>query len=396
MAKTGSKTPPEPLANLQLLEQSWEEKFLEAAINLQGSSSSCETFFREKGDPEATSLATVSQVTSLVEQVLKLETIPSVEKVSDAVLKNEVVLEYLDLIAHTPWNTPEELVNSSEHVLIEAKHISSLAMFGFHFDVIKIPGRGKQRGIRYGPVLATIAKAANMDHSLTSTSVCTAARAGDLLELRWYARRAGERQDIIARSHAGAIDGFGIPGRSLHAPDREGRTPLHHAAAAGKKDAVAFLLDHWALVHVGAPDDLLDFYEDEENNEKLRRSKSESPIIYGPAYTQALKLAEDKKEALEAKQAMIRAALDPEQQAAADAADSAALVLRKLLNVIENRAGNTPLHECCQQGHYETVQLLIKRGAAVDRKNFLGRTPLACAAANNVDELVSRVSFFFF
>jgi hypothetical protein len=63
------------------------------------------------------------------------------------VLENEVVTEYLDLMAHTAWTTPLELVNSSEHVLAEAKHITSLANFGFHFDVIKIPGRGKVENI---------------------------------------------------------------------------------------------------------------------------------------------------------------------------------------------------------------------------------------------------------
>ena len=47
-------------------------------------------------------------------------------------------------------------------------------------------GRGKLRGVKYSGVLATIAKAANMNASLNATNICAAAAAGDLLELRWY------------------------------------------------------------------------------------------------------------------------------------------------------------------------------------------------------------------
>jgi hypothetical protein len=49
------------------------------------------------------------------------------------------------------------------------------------------------RGVKYGGVLATIAKAANMNASLNATSVCAAAAAGDLLELRWCAIACVER-----------------------------------------------------------------------------------------------------------------------------------------------------------------------------------------------------------
>jgi hypothetical protein len=42
MAASKKKLASNPSANIHLLEESWEEKFLQAAINLQGSSSSCE------------------------------------------------------------------------------------------------------------------------------------------------------------------------------------------------------------------------------------------------------------------------------------------------------------------------------------------------------------------
>jgi hypothetical protein len=61
-----------------------------------------------------------------------------------------------------------------------------------HFLIVGL-GRGALRGVKYGGVLATIAKAANMNASLNATSVCAAAAAGDLLELRWCAIACVER-----------------------------------------------------------------------------------------------------------------------------------------------------------------------------------------------------------
>ena len=51
---------------------------------------------------------------------MKLSEFPTVPAVSALVLSNGPALEYLDAVAHAPWNTPEELVNSGEEVHAEA------------------------------------------------------------------------------------------------------------------------------------------------------------------------------------------------------------------------------------------------------------------------------------
>jgi hypothetical protein len=93
-----------------------------------------QTFFREKADPDATTVASVSDTSTLVKKVLRMPQLPPLEHVSENVLKNTVAIEYLDLMAHTPWSTPLELVLSSDHVLAEAMAISALALFGCVVD----------------------------------------------------------------------------------------------------------------------------------------------------------------------------------------------------------------------------------------------------------------------
>ena len=39
---------------------------------------------------------------------------------------------------------------------------------------------------------------------------------------------------------------------------------MHHASLAGASRAVDFLLSHWTLIHDGAPEPLMDAYEDED------------------------------------------------------------------------------------------------------------------------------------
>lgn len=56
----------------------------------------------------------------LVTKILKLAEFPPVATVSAMVLANGPALEYLDMVAHTPWSSPDELVNSGEVVHAEA------------------------------------------------------------------------------------------------------------------------------------------------------------------------------------------------------------------------------------------------------------------------------------
>ena len=62
----------------------------------------------------------VAHCCELVTKILKLSEFPTVPAVSALVLSNGPALEYLDAVAHAPWNTPEELINSGEEVHAEA------------------------------------------------------------------------------------------------------------------------------------------------------------------------------------------------------------------------------------------------------------------------------------
>ena len=82
-----------------------------------------------------------------------------------------------------------------------------------------------------------------------------------IFDLSRYARRAVVRQEATDRSNQGAPGNalaFNPSGRSVHARDRDGFTPLHHACSNGQMLTAIFLLDHWEAVHDGAPDSLLD------------------------------------------------------------------------------------------------------------------------------------------
>lgn len=52
------------------------------------------------------------------------------------------------------------------------------------------------------------------------------------------------------------------------------------------------------------------------------------------------------------------------------------------------QAGRTALHVACETGHWETVDLLISRGASREARDNSGRTPLHQAAVHRHTELV--------
>ncbi|CEJ61342.1 hypothetical protein PMG11_09877 [Penicillium brasilianum] len=54
------------------------------------------------------------------------------------------------------------------------------------------------------------------------------------------------------------------------------------------------------------------------------------------------------------------------------------------INCVDSRDGQTPLHKGCSSGNSEIVKFLIRRGADVDVRDFLGNTPLhvACSTRN--------------
>jgi len=50
------------------------------------------------------------------------------------------------------------------------------------------------------------------------------------------------------------------------------------------------------------------------------------------------------------------------------------------VSIANANTGSTPLHFACIGGNLKVVQLLLKKGAAVEARNVLGLTPLHCAS----------------
>lgn len=55
------------------------------------------------------------------------------------------------------------------------------------------------------------------------------------------------------------------------------------------------------------------------------------------------------------------------------------LVSLEAVNAVDPGNGNYPIHIAAQNGHFETVQLLIKKGADLDAQNAKGNTPIHMA-----------------
>lgn len=54
------------------------------------------------------------------------------------------------------------------------------------------------------------------------------------------------------------------------------------------------------------------------------------------------------------------------------------------IDYVDSKDGQTPLHKACSSGNSEIVKFIIRRGAGVDARDFLGNTPLhvACSTRN--------------
>lgn len=261
-------------------------------------------------------------------------------------MENADAIEFLDLMASEPWDTPSDLVNASPAVYKTACDITALARYcGFRFASKKLPGKPKVRGLNYPPVLASIMKVSNMSASLISTGVRRAALSGDLLELRWYARRQQREQDK---------DPEGVHVRMFHAPDLDGTMPIHEAAAQGHHHAVTFIISHFAGVL------------------KLEESQG---IYTTPSPA--------KKET----------APSDSGGGGSGGAWKGLPEHRRVGCILSEAAGrgeNAPLHLAAAADHLETVQVLLRCGAEPNRRNASGRTALACAAAKNASPEVIK------
>lgn len=89
-----------------------------------------------------------------------------------------------------------------------------------------------------------------------------------------HTNKEGDTPALLAamRGHAGVLDALARKGADLTQPDREGNTPLHHAAALGDVDSIKVLLKH-------APDSAL-----------ARNQNGQTPAAVAPPNSGAAKL----------------------------------------------------------------------------------------------------------
>jgi len=167
----------------------------------------------------------------------------------------------------------------------------------------------------------------------------------------------------------------------------------------GHAPAVTFLCAHWTVIHQGAPDELLNSYEDDEEKVHLAANGGggggsggggggagdHSPSSSSLASSATSSYSSSPGSGVKA--SAVGTGLD--------AGPDSNVVVRRLVNQRETRGGNGALSLAIQNGHSEVALLLLRKGANPNQQNFLGRTPLACAAAKGMEEsLVTKLFDF--
>ncbi|KAK4307174.1 hypothetical protein Pmani_021052 [Petrolisthes manimaculis] len=148
----------------------------------------------------------------------------------------------------------------------------------------------------------------------------------------------------------------------VDARDSDGRTPLHHAAGAGRGDAVLFLLGSKA-------------------DAEARDNTGTTPLLRAVEYSQILIV-----QMLLQRRVDVRTADNHGQTCVHIAAKSGAIDL--LLLLLEcggdcdavNSQGRTPLHRACSDNQEEAANTLLRHGANVNMSDNEGVTPLMLAA----------------
>ena len=85
----------------------------------------------------------------------------------------------------------------------------------------QIKGEDVIRGLRYGELLRKQAKLAGMGSAMAGWSAGDAAASGALDELRWFSQQTQHGSELVHHC--------------LYGQDRLNSTPLHYAAARGKR-----------------------------------------------------------------------------------------------------------------------------------------------------------------
>lgn len=192
----------------------------------------------------------------------------------------------------------------------------------------------------------------------------------------------------------------------LEAPDREGKTPLHYAAAKGHLNVVEFLVSKGANVNArnssGATPlylakgfgrkDVVEFLTKHGATAEIIRPK---PAAAKPVSREVTPIAEEgKKTALVS--SPLPVAFPLIEAIKANNVEKVELLIKantNLVNIADNST-MSPIHHAAENGNLGIVELLEKHGADLNSKTDKGWTPLHFAVVrgrtNIVQYLISR------
>jgi len=148
--------------------------------------------------------------------------------------------------------------------------------------------------------------------------------------------------DAVKEGDIAKVKNLLIRGANVNAKDKDGRTPLHHAATIGHVEIARFLLERGANVNA----------KDKDGRTPLHHAATIGHV------------------------------------------EIARFLLERGANVnAKGKNGNTPLHYAVRNGHVEVVNLLLENGANPEIKGEFGDTPLDLASGQVrevIEDFMSR------
>lgn len=192
------------------------------------------------------------------------------------------------------------------------------------------------------------------------------------------------------------------------AADRDGRTPLHHAAVAGRAEEVRTLLGDGAAVttqddaqwtplhsaasagHVEVCELLLDARADPNSRNEARCTPLHYALSKGHGAVATKLLASGADPTI-----LDKSGSSPLHRGCSagrlDAVRAACEVLPARVLNIPDRDGNTPMHVAALEAREDLCAVLVDAGADVNLANSDGRTPLQDCPSDVRNRLLARI-----